>query len=143
MGSATGADARRPSEDLRAAATQRVIRVLVVDDHKAIRDGIRMFLAPISDIEWVGEAVDGLEATREVARTRPDVVLMDLVMPGVDGVSATSSITKDYPGVRVLLLTSSTDRYCVKAALAAGAVGFLTKDGDPQTVVQGIRSHFG
>jgi DNA-binding NarL/FixJ family response regulator len=94
-------------------------------------------------MEWVGEACDGAEAIDQVVHTRPDIVLMDLAMPGVDGLTATEYITRDHPDVRVLVLTSFTDAMHLRAAQDAGASGFLSKDGDPATIVAGIRSVFG
>lgn len=119
------------------------IRVLVVDDHGLLRDSIRIMLGGVPDIEWVGEASDGAGAIDQVVRTRPDVVLMDLAMPGVNGLTATEYITRDHPDVRVLVLTSFTDAMHLRAAQDAGAAGFLSKDGDPATIVAGIRSVFG
>jgi DNA-binding NarL/FixJ family response regulator len=119
------------------------IRVLVVDDHGLLRDSIRILLRGVPDMEWVGEACDGAEAIDQVVRTRPDIVLMDLAMPGVDGLTATEYITRDHPDVRVLVLTSFTDAMHLRAAQDAGASGFLSKDGDPATIVAGIRSVFG
>ncbi len=119
---------------------QSPIRVLVVDDNALLRDSIRTLLEDVPDIEWVGEAWDGAEAIDQVVGTRPDVVLMDLVMPGVDGLTATEYITRDHPAVRVLVLTSFADAMHRRAAQDAGASGFLGKDGDPATIVAGIRS---
>ena len=126
-----------------AHASPQPIRVLVVDDHRLLRDEIRTLLVDVPDIQWVGEAQDGAEAIDQVARTRPDVVLMDLAMPGVDGLTATEYISRDHPAVRVLVLTSYTDAMHMRAAQDAGAAGFLGKDGDPATIVAGIRSVFG
>lgn len=125
-----------------AGAPRRPIRVLVVDDHGLLRDAIRTLLEAVPDIEWVGEAQDGAEAIEQVARTRPDVVLMDLAMPGVNGLTATEFIRRDHRAVRVLVLTSYTDAMHVRAARDAGASGFLSKDGDPATIVESIRSVF-
>ena len=136
-------DLERRAAKRRAHASPQPIRVLVVDDHRLLRDEIRTLLADVPDIEWVGEAQDGAEAIDQVARTRPDVVLMDLAMPGVDGLTATEYISRDHPAVRVLVLTSYTDAMHMRAARDAGAAGFLGKDGDPATIVAGIRSAFG
>ena len=115
-------------------------RVVVVDDHELLRDTIRHLLLGVQDMEWVGEAADGSEAVALVDATRPDVVLMDLSMPGMDGFSATRSIVASYPSARVLVLTSSADPNHEALSLAAGAAGVLTKDGDPATILSGIRS---
>lgn len=117
--------------------------MLVVDDHELLRDAIRSLLRDVVDMEWVGEARDGAEASDQVVRTCPDVVLMDLSMPGVDGLSATQLIARDHTNVRVLVLTSFADPDHVRRAFEAGAAGILSKDGDPATIVAGIRSVFG
>jgi DNA-binding NarL/FixJ family response regulator len=129
--SQAGAEARRP------------VRVVVVDNHPLLRDSIRSLLRDERDMEWVGEARDGGEAVEVVAATRPDVVLMDLSMPGVDGLSATRTIVGSCPATQVLVLTSSTDPARVRHSLGAGAAGVLTKDGDPSTILTGIRSVVG
>lgn len=116
------------------------MRVVVVDDHPLLRASIRQVLGSAGDMEWVGEARDGAEALEVVARTRPDVVLMDLSMPGLDGLGATRLIVRSCPGTRVLVLTSSTDPGRVRHSLRAGASGLLPKDGDPSTILAGIRS---
>jgi len=111
------------------------IRVLVVDDQALMRAGFRMILEAQADIEVVGEAGDGEEAIAAVARTRPDVVLMDVRMPRMDGVEATRRL----PGQRILILTTfDLDEYVVEA-LRAGASGFLLKDTPPAELVHGIR----
>jgi DNA-binding NarL/FixJ family response regulator len=115
------------------------IRVLLVDDHAVLRGGLERLLAGEPDIEVVGTAADGDEAVREVRRTRPDVVLMDLQMPGTDGVTATRRIAAE-GGPDVLVLTSFSDAERIVAALDAGAVGYLLKDADPDDVLQGIRA---
>ena len=130
-----------PAEEVRPTPP-RPIRVLVVDDHPIVRRGIRTVLRGCEDVEWVGEAEDGALAIREVARVLPDVVLMDLSMPGIDGSSATASITAQHPPVRVLMLTGHNDATRLRAALEAGAVGVIGKDGDPRTVLDGIRNAF-
>ncbi len=121
------------------AATLPPVRVVVVDDHPLLRDSIRSLLHGAGDMEWVGEARDGGEGVDLVARTRPDVVLMDLSMPGIDGLSATRSIVGSCPATQVLVLTSSIDPARVRHSLGAGAAGVLTKDGDPSTILTGIR----
>ncbi len=121
------------------APTLPPVRVVVVDDHPLLRDSIRSLLHGAGDMEWVGEARDGGEAVELVARTLPDVVLMDLSMPGIDGLSATRTIVGSCPATQVLVLTSSTDPARVRHSLGAGAAGVLTKDGDPSTILTGIR----
>jgi DNA-binding NarL/FixJ family response regulator len=116
------------------------VKVVLVDDHAVIRAGLEQLLAGTDDIEVVGTAANGAEALEVVRRLRPDVVLMDLQMPQVDGVSATRSIMSEKLGVDVLVLTSFSDSERIIAALDAGAVGYLLKDADPEDVLQGIRA---
>jgi DNA-binding NarL/FixJ family response regulator len=115
------------------------IRVVLVDDHAVIRAGLQQLLAGTDDIEVVGQAQNGVEALEVVRETRPDVVLMDLQMPGVDGVAATRMINTESLA-DVLVLTSYSDSERIVAALDAGAVGYLLKDADPEDVLQGIRT---
>jgi DNA-binding NarL/FixJ family response regulator len=105
-----------------------VIRVLVVDDHAVIRDGIAAILEPHDDLEVVGDAADGETAVRLATESRPDVVLMDLRMPGVDGASATERITALSPPPRVLVLTTYDTDADITRAMAAGAIGYVLKD---------------
>lgn len=116
------------------------IRVVVVDDHEVVRAGLRMLLGREPGIEVVGEAADGSAAQDAVALTAPDVVLMDLSMPGMDGVEATSLMTAGHPLVRVVVLTTFADRGHVTAAIDAGAVGFMLKDADPGALAEAVRS---
>jgi DNA-binding NarL/FixJ family response regulator len=117
-----------------------VIRVLVVDDHVIVRSGLEQLLATADDIEIVATAADGEAALASVAEHDPDVVLMDLSMPGMDGVEATRRITSEHPGRRVLVLTSYSDRSRIMDALAAGADGYLLKHAEPDEIVAAIRS---
>lgn len=110
-----------------------MIRVLLVDDQHLIRAGLRMLCESAPDIEVVGEADNGREAVSLAARLRPDVVVMDLRMPGVDGITATSRILADRPATRVLVLTTFGDDDHLYPALTAGACGFLLKDAPPPT----------
>ncbi|HEY1918886.1 MAG TPA: response regulator transcription factor [Streptosporangiaceae bacterium] len=115
------------------------IRVLLVDDQPLVRAGLRTLLGTQPDIEVAGEAGDGAAALAEVARLRPDVVLMDVRMPGTDGIEATARISATADGPRVLILTTyDLDEY-VFEALAAGASGFLLKDARPEDLVEGVR----
>lgn len=116
------------------------IRVVVVDDHAVIRAGLDQLLAGTDDMEVVGQAKNGAEALDIVRRTLPDVVLMDLQMPGVDGVTATRNIKAAGIDADVLILTSFSDSARIVGALDAGAVGYLLKDADPEEVLQGIRA---
>ena len=115
------------------------IRVVLVDDHAVLRRGLGSLLAGVADIVVVGEAGDGEEAIRVARATRPDVIMMDLQMPGTDGVAATRRITEEGLG-DVLVLTSFSDAERIVAALDAGAVGYLLKDADPDDVLDGIRA---
>jgi len=115
------------------------IRVLVVDDHEIVRKGIRALLATKRDIEVVGEAPDGEQAVAQARKLCPDVVLMDLVMPRMDGIQATREILALLPKTRVIVLTSFAADEQVFPAIKAGALGFLLKDTEPQELVQAIR----
>ncbi|MEU4241375.1 response regulator transcription factor [Actinoplanes sp. NPDC026619] len=116
-----------------------MIRVLLVDDQQLIRAGLRMLCEAEGDLTVVGEAGDGREAVALVARLVPDVVVMDLRMPGVDGISATSRILAARPATRVLVLTTFGDDDHLYPALTAGACGFLLKDAPPAEILDGIR----
>jgi len=116
------------------------IRVLLADDQELVRYGFRLMLDAESDVEVVGEAADGAVAISEVGRLLPDVVLMDVRMPGVDGLQATTRIAAEFPGIRVLVLTTfDLDDYAF-GALRAGASGFLLKDTRPAELVDAIRA---
>ena len=116
----------------------RPIRVLIVDDHVIVRKGIRALLATEKDIQVVGEVGDGVEAVAQALALKPDVILMDLVMPKMDGIEATRRITADQPGTRILVLTSFAADDKVFPAIKAGALGYLLKDSGPDELVQGI-----
>jgi DNA-binding NarL/FixJ family response regulator len=116
------------------------IRILLVDDQALLRTGFRMILSAQPDLEVVGEAIDGADAVRQVATLRPDIALMDVRMPGMDGVQATAAITAATPDTRVLVLTTfDLDEYAF-AALRAGASGFLLKDVPPAELAGAIRA---
>ncbi|MBI5033954.1 MAG: response regulator transcription factor [Chloroflexi bacterium] len=114
------------------------IRVLIVDDHAIVRKGIRALLATEKDIQVVGEVGDGVEAVAQTLALKPDVILMDLVMPKMDGIEATRRITTDQPGTRILVLTSFAADDKVFPAIKAGALGYLLKDSGPDELVQAI-----
>ncbi|SNY57747.1 response regulator transcription factor [Paractinoplanes atraurantiacus] len=116
-----------------------MIRVLLVDDQQLIRAGLRMLCEAEGDLDVVGEAGDGREAITLAERLAPDVVVMDLRMPGVDGISATSRILAGRPATRVLVLTTFGDDDHLYPALTAGAAGFLLKDAPPAELLDGIR----
>jgi DNA-binding NarL/FixJ family response regulator len=115
------------------------IRVLIVDDQRLVRAGLRMLCESTADLDVVGEAADGEQAVRSCAELVPDVILMDLRMPGVDGIDATRRIMSARPESRVLALTTFDDDEHLYPALAAGAAGFLVKDSAPGELVDAIR----
>ncbi len=117
-----------------------MIRVMLVDDHKLVRAGLQSLLESTDDLTVVGAASDGAEAVTMVQQLLPDIVLMDLSMPGVDGVEATRRIAAAHPEVQVLVLTSFSDGERVRRALDAGAVGYLLKDAEPEEVITGVRA---
>lgn len=117
-----------------------MIRVLVVDDHPVVRQGLVGMLEAEPDVEVVGTAADGAQALTEVARHRPDVVLMDLRLPGLDGVTATERIAADHPGTRVVILTTYDSDADIVRAVAAGASGYLLKDVALETLTDAIRA---
>ena len=117
-----------------------MIRVLIVDDHAVVREGLRAFLELQDGIEVAGEAADGEEAVAAAERLRPDVVLMDLVMPRLDGVAAMRALRERVPGARVVVLTSFLDDDKLLPALRAGAAGYLLKNAQPQELVRAVRA---
>ncbi|MEV1245692.1 response regulator [Nonomuraea sp. NPDC050022] len=117
-----------------------VIRLLVVDDHPVVRDGLSSMFARDPDFEVVGEAADGAEAVRLAETLRPDVVLMDLRMPGMDGVSATRELAGGGTGVRVLVLTTYDTDSHVLPAIEAGATGYLLKDAPRDELLRAVRA---
>ncbi len=121
------------------AAEQNPIRVLIVDDHGVVRRGLRGFLELLDEIDIVGEAENGAEAVGAVSRLLPDVVLMDLQMPEMDGIQATAAIRREHPDVAVVALTSFIEEHKVAAALDAGASGYLLKDAEADEVASAIR----
>jgi NarL family two-component system response regulator LiaR len=114
------------------------IRVLIADDHAILRKGIRALLSTEPDIEVVGETGDGLETVAQAQALRPDVILMDLVMPEMDGIEATRRIMAEQPGVHILVLTSFAADDKVFPAIKAGALGYILKDSGPDELVQAI-----
>jgi DNA-binding NarL/FixJ family response regulator len=117
-----------------------MIRVLIAEDHGVVRAGLTQLLVNASDIEVVGAARGGWEAVDLARSTRPDVVLMDLSMPDVDGIAATREVTRLAPAANVVVLTSFSDRDRILDALGAGAIGYLLKDSEPEELLQGIRA---
>jgi NarL family two-component system response regulator LiaR len=118
------------------------INILLVDDHAVVRSGLSKFLLVNKDLKLVGEASDGTEAVQMVSLHKPDVVLMDLMMPGMDGIAATREIHQKYPNVKVIVLTSFHDQNMVQGALQAGAIGYLQKNVTAKELGIAIRSAF-
>jgi NarL family two-component system response regulator LiaR len=116
------------------------VRIVIVDDHAVVRSGLSTFLTAFEDMELVGEAGSGEEAIQLCNTKAPDVVLMDLVMPGMDGATATRAIRECCPDVKVLILTSYPEEGLVQSAIAAGAIGYLLKNVSADALVNAIRS---
>ena len=118
------------------------VRVMIVDDHAVVRSGLSAFLMSYDDLEFVGEAGGGAEAVRKCREFAPDVVLMDLVMPEVDGAEATRLIREECPQVQVIALTSYKEEELVQAALKAGAISYLLKNVSAEELAQAIRAAY-
>lgn len=116
------------------------IKLIIVDDHAVVRSGLSKFLMVNKDLQLVAEASDGAEAVQMVSLHKPDVVLMDLMMPGMDGIAATREIHQKYPKVKVIALTSFSEQNMVQGALQAGAVGYLQKNVTATELANAIRS---
>ncbi len=116
------------------------MKVVIADDHGIVRDGVRLRLELFPEIEVVAEARDGSQAIAAVERTAPDVVLMDVKMPGIDGIEATRVIRKRFPDTRVVVLSTYDDRDLVRAALDAGAAGYLLKTASAEEIVQALQN---
>jgi len=117
-----------------------MISVLVVDDHSMVRAGLKQLLASASDVEVVGLAANGAEAVELAEHLHPDVVLMDLQMPVMDGVGATAALREAHPEIAVVIVTSFSDRDRIVGAIDAGAVGYLLKDASPDEILAGVRA---
>ena len=116
------------------------IRVLIADDQRVVREGLRMLVGLIDDVKVVGEACDGAEAVRLAEAQQPDVILMDLRMPDLDGIAATAQLRERLPAARVLVLTTYADEDAIVPALQAGARGYLTKDASAEQIETAIRA---
>lgn len=114
------------------------VRLVIAEDHAVVREGLRMFLRSDEGIEVVGEAVDGRAAVEAAHRLRPDVILMDLLMPGMDGISATTAIRNELPDIEIVTLTSFLEDHLVTEALRAGAIGYLLKDTDADSLRRAV-----
>ena len=119
--------------------TLQSIRVMLVDDHNVVRSGLATFLKAFDDLELVGEAKNGLEAARLCQAVKPDVILMDLMMPEMDGVAATRAILADHPDIKVVAMTSFEEEDLVKDVLAAGAISYLLKNVTADELARAIR----
>jgi NarL family two-component system response regulator LiaR len=117
----------------------KAIQVFVTDDHPIVRRGLKTLLRSEPEFEFVGEAANGIEAVKKVLQIRPDVILMDLVMPKQDGLTTIEQIVSGYPEARILVLTSFDEADKVLAVFKAGAVGYLLKDSSPEELLQAIR----
>ena len=117
-----------------------MIRILIADDHAIVREGLRALIEAKPDLELAGEAVDGVEAVQKARELRPDVILMDALMPRKDGIEAIADITREEPGARILVLTSFADDDKALPAIKAGAIGYLLKDSQPEELLQAIHA---
>lgn len=118
----------------------QTVRVLLVDDHAVVRQGLRLFLGLDPQIEVVGEAANGEEALAEAERLRPDVVVMDLMMPVMDGIQATRAIRRSLPDTEVIALTSTLEEHKVNGAIDAGAMGYMLKDASSDALAEAIHA---
>lgn len=116
------------------------IRILIVDDHRVVREGVRVFLAHDPELEVVDEAADGAEAIEKARLLRPDVVLMDLLLPVIDGIAATSIIRRELPATEVIALSSAIEGTSVTSAIRAGAIGYLVKDAQASELQSAIKA---
>ncbi len=119
--------------------TSHTIQVLLVDDHNVVRSGLATFLRAYDDLELVGEAKNGLEALNLCHKKQPDVILMDLKMPEMDGIAATRAILEDYPGIKIIAMTSFEEEELVHGVLAAGAISYLLKNVTSDELAKAIR----
>jgi two-component system, NarL family, response regulator LiaR len=124
-------------------AEPATIKVLIVDDHPVVRDGLKNIFLVFDDLELIGEAEDGRAALDFCGQIIPDVILMDILMPGMDGAQATRAILERYPQVKIIILTSYPDDDLVRTTLEAGAVGYLLKSAPIDTLADAVRSAYG
>ena len=124
------------------AGINKPIRVMIVDDHKKIRDSLQLFLSTYDDLEYVGEAEDGEEALSTCNDVKPNVILMDILMPKMNGIEATRSIQKKFPTVKIIALTSFNDEGLVSEILLAGATGALLKKSPIDVIANAISSAY-
>jgi len=126
-------------ERMNASQTPQTIRVMLVDDHNVVRSGLATFLRAYEDLELVGEARNGLEAVNLCREKKPDVILMDLMMPEMDGIAATRAILADYPKIEIIAMTSFEEEELVQGVLAAGAISYLLKNVTSDELAKAIR----
>ena len=119
-----------------------MIRLLIVDDHTVVRQGLSMLFGTVDDIEVVGTAADGILALNQVHELTPDVVLMDIGMPRLDGIEATRRIVTADPRAKIVILTGDTDQTKVQQAVEAGALGYLLKDAEPELLFAAVRTAY-
>jgi NarL family two-component system response regulator LiaR len=122
--------------------SSQTIQVLLVDDHNVVRSGLATFLRAYDDLELVGEAKNGMEALNLCREKKPDVILMDLMMPEMDGIAATRAILADYPEIKIIAMTSFEDGELVQGVLAAGAISYLLKNVTSDELALAIRAAF-
>ncbi len=122
--------------------TSMAIRIMIADDHAVVRQGLRMFLTLDPSLEIVGEATNGKEALQQAREIKPDVVLMDLLMPVMDGIEATAAIKRELPDTEVIALTSVLEDSSVIGAIRAGALGYLLKDTKAEELIQAIKAAY-
>jgi NarL family two-component system response regulator LiaR len=120
----------------------QAIRVMLVDDHNVVRSGLAAFLRAYEDLELVGEAKNGLEALHLCHEKQPDVILMDLMMPEMDGIAATKAILAEYPEIKIIAMTSFEEEQLVQGVLAAGAISYLIKNVTSDELASAIRAAF-
>jgi NarL family two-component system response regulator LiaR len=132
-------DSRRKGEIIVNLLQEKLIRILVVDDHTMVRRGLATFIGVFDDFKMVGEATNGESSIRLCNELNPDIVLMDMVLPDMDGASATRAIKREHPEIRVIFLTSFKDEVLIMNAMQAGAVGYLLKDISANELAQAIR----
>jgi len=118
---------------------QKKVRLLIADDHEIVRKGLRVLLETSTEVEVVGEAANGKEALSKAAQYRPDLILLDLVMPGKDGLEVIKEIKNNFPSVKILVLTSYSEEEKLAQALKEGALGYLLKDSSPEELLEAIK----
>lgn len=123
-----------------SSSDPKPIRIMIADDHLLVRDGLNLLVSTFDDLEVVAVADDGEQAVRLCAEVHPDVILMDIVMPNMDGPTATACIRKDWPDVQVLSLTSFVEEDLVQRAIGAGAIGYLLKEASADELAEAIRA---